>query len=133
MQIKTIAAHQLITAERILDASLFEYMHPFENHCIVCRVHSGTMKRHTISRCPIMAQRCFQCFGNHMVKDCLENPVILHGVCRSTFLPNRIGDTIFHRSGFMTKCQHKEILKCFALAALHFSIILEARKSSIEF
>ena len=55
-----------------------------------------------------MAQHCFRCFGNHFEKDCPDKPVKLHEVYRPCLFPNRIGETIFHRSGFTRNCQHKK-------------------------
>ena len=89
------------------------------------------MKRHAILRCPIMAQHCYRCFGNHYAKDCLDKPVMLCGVCQSCFLPNRIGDTIFHRCGFMRIASIKKRYSFFALAAIQFDLIPESSKRSI--
>ena len=120
-------AHHLVSEERYLGSNFLHYVLMYEQLCIVCFVAHGNKVTHCITACSTLFQKCLRCFRSHKVKDCGEGIRTINGTCPHCYLPDKIGNTVFHKDGFTVGCHGRNVLKFFALAALYFGAICETK------
>ena len=113
----------VLESYRDLGQQLLYYLTRYKKECIVCYVAKNLKICHPRA-CNIMYNLCYRCFSDeHKWSDCLRSPRNINKTCPHCFLPDRLGEVVFHPYSFMKDCEFKDILKLFGLAAIKFKKI----------
>lgn len=113
----------LISSERSLGQQVEYYTNKYKKKCIVCHLGKVALREHAGRTCPTTYGLCFNCFeAGHGASNCKHGRRTIGGTCPRCYLPEKIGDVLFHPNGW-DNCQNGEALKFFGLAAMKFGRI----------
>ena len=103
-----------LSLQRELGQKLMYNLHQFTQKCIVRFVAKGVGQEHK-RFCPTTRNLCIACFGtNHRSKECTSMVVsTIAEICPKYFLPNVIGDVVFHSCGYGKNWIAPDVLKFF--------------------